>query len=103
MARLERMATASEIARGAELFEANCRSCHGVNGEGVGELGPAVNDRAFFQDRLAATGWQGTLAEYVEATIMLGRIAANATVICGRRRRGNDGVGPGVWRAAAAR
>jgi mono/diheme cytochrome c family protein len=83
MARLERMATASEIARGAELFEANCRSCHGVNGEGVGELGPALNDRAFFQDRLAVIGWEGTLAEYVEATIMLGRIAATRQLYVG--------------------
>ena len=83
MARLDTMANAQEIVRGAELFEANCRSCHGVNGEGAGELGPALNDRAFFQDRLSIIGWQGTLAEYVRATIALGRVTATRSLYAG--------------------
>jgi mono/diheme cytochrome c family protein len=83
MTGMRKMAGAQEITRGAELFEANCRSCHGINGEGVGEMGPPLNDRSFFQDRLETVGWQGTLAEFVNATIALGRITATRPLYAG--------------------
>ena len=30
-------ANATQIAKGKELFQVNCSSCHGLNGEGTGE------------------------------------------------------------------
>ncbi len=83
MAVFEDRQAAQDIATGAALFEANCRSCHGINGEGVGELGPALNERAFFQDRMKTLGWPGTLGEYVSATIAQGRIAATRPLYAG--------------------
>ncbi|MGB7338658.1 MAG: c-type cytochrome [Phototrophicaceae bacterium] len=34
--------------RGAELFAANCSSCHGINGYGIGGRAPALNSPHFF-------------------------------------------------------
>jgi cytochrome c2 len=67
---------AQAVETGAELYAEHCRTCHGARGEGVGQLGPALKDRAFFQDRLAEVGWQGTLREYVMATVAHGRVTA---------------------------
>jgi mono/diheme cytochrome c family protein len=83
MSALEQREAAYMIAHGAELYEANCRSCHGINGEGVGELGPSLNDRTFYEDRLKTIGWQGTLGEYVSASIAQGRIAATRPLYAG--------------------
>jgi mono/diheme cytochrome c family protein len=65
---------AQGIQRGAALYAANCRSCHGVNGEGVGDLGPAFNDAHFFTGRLDEVYWPGTLEEYVANVIAAGRV-----------------------------
>lgn len=67
---------AQAVEQGAEIYVENCRSCHGVRGEGVGQLGPALNDRAFFEERLALVGWQGTLEEYILSTVAHGRVTA---------------------------
>jgi mono/diheme cytochrome c family protein len=78
-ARLGRHASrqqAHAVENGAELYAEHCRACHGVRGEGVGQLGPALNDRAFFEARLAEVGWQGTLAEYVQSAVSHGRVTA---------------------------
>jgi len=65
---------AQAIQRGATLYAENCRSCHGINGEGVGDLGPALNAPEFFTTRLDEVYWPGTLAEYVENVIATGRV-----------------------------
>jgi cytochrome c2 len=67
---------AHAVEAGAELYAEHCRTCHGARGEGVGQLGPALNDRAFFEDRLAEVGWQGTLKEFVLSTVTHGRVTA---------------------------
>lgn len=67
---------AQAVETGAELYAEHCRTCHGARGEGVGQLGPALSDRAFFEDRLAEVGWQGTLKEYVLSTVTHGRVTA---------------------------
>jgi mono/diheme cytochrome c family protein len=36
------------IERGAELFAANCSSCHGINGYGIGGRAPGLNSPHFF-------------------------------------------------------
>jgi len=72
-----------QIELGAALFQENCRSCHGVLGEGVGELGPAINDAAFFTNRLAEVYWPGTMEEYLIQTISLGRVTATRPLYVG--------------------
>ncbi len=67
---------AQAVESGAELYADHCRTCHGARGEGIGQLGPALNDRAFFETRLADVGWQGTLREYVLAAVSHGRVTA---------------------------
>lgn len=83
MAVRERMQGAMRIEAGAALFSEHCRNCHGVNGEGVGQLGPALNDRAFFDGRLAEVGWPGTLDEYIRHAIAEGRITATRPLYAG--------------------
>ncbi len=64
---------AQRIEVGAELFEINCRGCHGLRGEGVPGLAPPLNDAHFFQARIAEVGWQGSLEDYIIATVSTGR------------------------------
>jgi mono/diheme cytochrome c family protein len=74
---------AQGIEVGAKLFETHCRSCHGLRGEGVGQLGPALKDAHFFADRLQEVGWPGTLEDYVIASIAAGRITATRPLYAG--------------------
>jgi mono/diheme cytochrome c family protein len=95
MARRARMQRAMQIEVGAALFAEHCRSCHGVNGEGVGQLGPALNDRMFFDGRLAEVGWPGTLDEYIQHAIAEGRITATRPLYAG-----NGSVAMPAWSQA---
>jgi mono/diheme cytochrome c family protein len=62
-----------QIEVGADLYENNCRSCHGPQGEGS-PLAPALNEPAFFNGtRLANIAYTGTLEDYVRGVIMAGR------------------------------
>lgn len=79
----ERAYRAQSIENGAELFETNCRSCHGIHGEGVGELGPALSDASFFTTRLQEISWPATLEEYVIASVALGRVTATRPLYAG--------------------
>lgn len=74
---------ARTIEVGASLYDLHCRSCHGADGQGVGQLGPALNERHFFTQRLQEVGWSGTLEEYVNATIALGRVVATRPLYAG--------------------
>jgi len=74
---------ARQIEQGAALFQEHCRSCHGVMGEGIGELGPAINDVAFFTTRLDEVYWLGTMEEYLVQTISLGRMTATRPLYAG--------------------
>lgn len=78
-----RQENARAIENGAALYTSHCRSCHGVNGEGVGELGPALHEASFFTDRLDEIGWVGTMQEYLEGTISMGRITATRPLYTG--------------------
>lgn len=64
---------AHEIEVGADLFEINCRGCHGLRGEGIPGLAPPLNSQHFFNDRLSEVGWEGALKDYIVATISTGR------------------------------
>ena len=65
-----------EIEVGAELFDSNCKGCHGPQGEGTPGLCPPLNEKYFFTDRLSEVGWSGTLEDYIVATVSSGRMAS---------------------------
>lgn len=73
MSTFEDYQAAQSIEVGAALFETNCRGCHGLQGEGIPGLAPALNDANFFVNRLNEVGWEGSLDDYVVATISTGR------------------------------
>jgi mono/diheme cytochrome c family protein len=73
MAEFELHQQAQAIELGAELFEINCRGCHGLQGEGIAGLAPPLNDAHFFTNRIAEVGWQGGLEDYIVATVSTGR------------------------------
>jgi mono/diheme cytochrome c family protein len=77
--RMEEYARAQQgiaIEVGAELFDTNCKGCHGPQGEGVPGLWPPLNDKHFFTDRLAEVGWTGTQEDYIVATVSSGRLTS---------------------------
>ena len=61
------------IENGAKLFETNCIGCHGVQGQGIPGVAPALNSEAFFTTRLQDVGYSGSLQSYIELTIASGR------------------------------
>lgn len=67
---------AQAIEVGATLFENNCSTCHGKNGEGVPGLCPPLNDVNFFQGRVTEVGWAGSLEDYIIATVASGRLTS---------------------------
>jgi mono/diheme cytochrome c family protein len=83
MAHAQRRQRAAAIEIGATLYEANCRTCHGSRGEGVGQLGPALAEKKFFTDRLTEVGWQDTLEAYIIATSSHGRLMATRPMYAG--------------------
>jgi len=65
------------------LYSANCRTCHGLRGEGVGQLGPPLSDAHFFTSRLKEVGWQSTLEDYINATTEHGRMMGTRPIYAG--------------------
>lgn len=62
-----------EIESGAALFSNNCANCHGLDGKGLPGVAPALHSHYFFTNRLEDVGWQGSLEDYVQLTVMAGR------------------------------
>lgn len=58
---------------GAALYANNCASCHGLDGKGLPNVGPALHSRYFFTQRLEDVGWAGSLEQYVALTLHAGR------------------------------
>lgn len=50
------VATVAQVARGADLFKANCSSCHGDNGDGSGPTAPTLTPKPRNFKELA--GWK---------------------------------------------
>ena len=67
---------AQSIEVGAQLYDTNCKGCHGVQGEGILGLCPPLNDKFFFTDRLKEVGWSGTQEDYIVSTVAGGRLAS---------------------------
>lgn len=61
------------IENGAATYAAACAGCHGVAGQGIPDVAPALNSPKFFTERLAEINYQGDLRSYVEATVVAGR------------------------------
>lgn len=61
------------VENGALLYEANCIGCHGVQGQGIPGVAPALNSAAFFTTRLSEVGYTGSLRSYIESTVEAGR------------------------------
>lgn len=74
-------ATASWEARrieyGAELFERNCTSCHGVDAQGTPGLAPPLNSRELLEQRAAEMGWPGDAFGYIVKTVEGGRLISS--------------------------
>ena len=70
------------IETGAVIFANNCSTCHGLNGQGIEGVAPALNTRALFDKdndngRLKEIGWAGTVRDYVKAAVAGGRPRAS--------------------------
>jgi len=79
MAEVTRAFEARQIETGASLFEANCRPCHGPQGQGIQAVAPAINAPDLFDgSRLAAVGFGGTLPDYVRGVVAAGRPVPSA-------------------------
>jgi mono/diheme cytochrome c family protein/cytochrome c551/c552 len=76
MALLEQEQRAQAIEVGADLFDTNCKGCHGPQGEGTPGLCPPLNDKNFFTSRLKEVGWSGSLEDYIVATVSSGRLVS---------------------------
>lgn len=65
---------ARQIENGAALFEANCQTCHGPQGQGIEGRAPALKTASLFDgSRLDEIGFTGTTEDFVRATIAGGR------------------------------
>lgn len=65
---------ARQIENGAALFEANCQTCHGPQGQGIEGRAPALKTASLFDgSRLDEIGFAGTTEDFVRATIAGGR------------------------------
>jgi mono/diheme cytochrome c family protein len=70
------------VEAGAIIFANNCATCHGINGQGIDGVAPALNSRELFDvenenGRLAQIGWAGTVRDYVKAAVAGGRPRAS--------------------------
>jgi mono/diheme cytochrome c family protein len=62
------------IEAGALLYENNCRSCHGPQGEGIPGVAPAINSADLYTgERMEAIGFSGTVEDYLRGVIAAGR------------------------------
>ncbi|MBI3244172.1 MAG: c-type cytochrome [Chloroflexi bacterium] len=73
------------IEAGATLFQTACIGCHGVQGQGIDNIAPALNAADLLDDtkgtpaRLKEIGWSGSLPDYLRAAIAGGRPRASAS------------------------
>jgi len=74
---------AEQVELGGRLYHLHCRTCHGIRGEGIGQLGPPLSDEHFFKNRRKEVGWQATLAEYIVATTEHGRMMGTRPIYAG--------------------
>jgi mono/diheme cytochrome c family protein len=82
MAQFEKEQSGRSIEVGADLFDTNCKGCHGPQGEGTPGLCPPLNDKHFFTGRLPR--WAGRFVEdHIVATVSSGRLVSTAKALPG--------------------
>ena len=64
---------ARSIENGAAIFTEFCSECHGIHGQGIEGVAPALNTKHFFEGRLKEVGYQGSLESYITLTVAGGR------------------------------
>lgn len=67
---------AKKIEVGAELFDRNCKTCHGDKAQGVPGLCPPLNSLTLLTQRAKETGWTGSVHDFVYHTIANGRLVS---------------------------
>jgi mono/diheme cytochrome c family protein len=67
-----------KIEQGAALFTEYCSPCHGIKGQGIEGVAPALNTAHFFENRLSEIGFQGSLESYITLTVAGGRPVMSA-------------------------
>lgn len=65
--------SARSIENGAGIFADNCVGCHGIQGQGIPGVAPALNTPEFFTTRLQEVGYAGSLRSFIEGTVNAGR------------------------------
>ncbi len=67
------------IEAGAALYSTSCVGCHGVQGQGIEGVAPALNSADLFNGaRLKEFGWNGTVKDFIRGAIASGRPRASA-------------------------
>jgi mono/diheme cytochrome c family protein len=74
----EKAVSGRSIENGAALFQGNCDRCHGVQGQGIAGVAPALSSYDFFANRLKEVGYSGSLRSYIEGTVAAGRPVKSA-------------------------
>jgi len=74
MASFTRSYHSRQIEAGAQLFEDNCRSCHGPQGKGIDSIAPSINAIDMFNgERMKQIGFAGTVENFLRGAIAAGR------------------------------
>jgi len=82
------------VENGALIFEANCVGCHGVQGQGIPGVAPALNTEAFFTTRIQEVGYTGSLRSFIESTVNAGRAVGSGQYSAKMATWGQDYGGP---------
>ncbi len=61
------------VESGAAIYTEFCSPCHGLQGQGISGVAPALNTEYFFNQRLKDIGYQGSLQSYITLTVAGGR------------------------------
>jgi mono/diheme cytochrome c family protein len=74
MQKFDAQVQARSIEAGALLFQNSCVGCHGVQGQGIPGVAPALNAADLFNgERLKKVGYTGKVEDYIRGTISAGR------------------------------
>jgi mono/diheme cytochrome c family protein len=74
MQKLDAAMQARSVEAGALLFQNNCVGCHGVQGQGIPGVAPALNAADLFNgERLKKVSYGGKVEDYIKGTITAGR------------------------------
>jgi mono/diheme cytochrome c family protein len=61
------------IEKGADIYNNNCYTCHGTQGQGAPNVAPPLNSKHFFEKRITEIGFSGSLRNYIKGVVAAGR------------------------------